>query len=157
VPEPEMLVAAELVMFACALPPLIVIPLVALSPNTFCVWPSTCTPFAVKPSVVPIFIALACMITFAFDVISMLPSDSILISLFAESMTILFFLVLSTIVIFSAPCLSSKMMRWPQRDLISFVLFFAESLTSTGSCVLLHSAPTTIGRSTSPCSNTTSS
>jgi len=96
------------------------------------------------------------MITFCCALISMSPALSIFTTLFALSSTILFFFVLSTIVTFSAPSLSSKIMRWPDRVLTSFVLFFDESLFSTGCCWLLHSAPITIGRLMSPCSNTTS-
>ena len=139
------------------LPPPIVMPLLALSPNVFCEWVSSDWPLPVMPSFVPTLSALECMITLVLALISMSPSHSILTILLTESRTILFFFVLSTIVIFSAPCLSSKMIRWPQRDLISLVLFLPESLTSTGSCFLFHTAPITIGRSMSPCSNTTSS
>jgi len=131
--------------------------LLALTPNVFAEWVSSEEPLPVTPSEVPILIALAWMITLVFAVTSMSPSDSILMILLTESRTILFFLVLSTIVIFSAPSLSSKMIRCPQRDLMSFVLFLPDWLTSTGCCVLLHTAPITIGRLMSPCSNTTSS
>jgi hypothetical protein len=156
-PDPETVVAAAFETLIVVLPPPIVIPLDALTPNAFAECVSSDAPLPVTPSVVPTLSAFECMITLVFAITSMSPSDSILTILLTESRTILFFFVLSTMVTFSAPSLSSKMIRWPLRDLMSLVLFFPDALTSTGSCFLLHSAPMTIGRSTSPCSNTTSS
>jgi hypothetical protein len=83
----------------------------ALTPNVDVAWLRTSLPLPVSLPEVPIFNALQCMMTLASAVTSMSPADSILTTLFAESMTILFFFVLSTIVIFSAPSLSSKMIR----------------------------------------------
>ena len=49
--------------------------------------------------------------TFCFALISISPEHSIFTTLFAESRMILFFFVLSTMVTFSAPSLSSKTTR----------------------------------------------
>ena len=88
--------------------------------------------------------------------ISMSPSHSIRTFLLAASRTILFFLVLSTIVTFSAPSVSSTITRWPCFDLISLTSFLPLPLFSGAFCGSFHSAPMMIGRATSPCSNTTS-
>ncbi|MEZ4368341.1 MAG: hypothetical protein R2939_18990 [Kofleriaceae bacterium] len=93
----------------------------------------------------------------SFDALTtMSPADSTRISFLAESRTILFLRVESTMTMCSAPSLSSKITRWPERDLMTLVKFLPDSLVSGGGCALLHTPPTTIGRSTSPCSNTTS-
>jgi hypothetical protein len=92
------------------LPSTIIEPL-ALIPNVELACVSTCWPLPVSLSDVPIFSALLWMMTFAADLMTMSPSLSILTILLTASRTILFFFVLSTIVTFSAPCLSSKMMR----------------------------------------------
>jgi hypothetical protein len=104
-------VAGLLDTFIVVLPPPIVMLLVALSPKVAAEWLSIDAPLPVTVSVVPTLSALECMITLVFAMTSMSPSDSILKTLATESRTILFFLVLSTIVIFSAPSLSSKMIR----------------------------------------------
>jgi len=83
----------------------------ALRPNVEVAWLSTCWPCAFRVAEVPILSALLWRMKFAADLMTMSPSHSILTILLTESMTILFFFVLSTIVIFSAPSLSSKMMR----------------------------------------------
>jgi hypothetical protein len=105
------LVAAPLETLIVVVPPPIVIPLVALSPNVFAEWVRSDAPLPVMPSDVPTFSAFECITTLAFAITSMSPSDSILMTLLTESRTILFFLVLSTMVTFSAPSLSSKMIR----------------------------------------------
>jgi hypothetical protein len=156
-PDPETLHAALLEVLITTCEPETVMLEVAFTPKVDFAWVSTSLPLPVSFSVVPIFKALQCMITFALAFTSMSPDDSIFTHLFAESMMILLAFVLSTMVIFSAPWVSSKITRWPERDLISFVLFLPDSLFSTGSCFLLHTEPMTIGRLTSPCSNTTSS
>ena len=86
-------------------------PELALTPNVDAACVSICCPSPEKVLDVPTFRALLCMMTFCEAFTSMSPSDSILTTLLTASSTILFFFVLSTIVTFSAPSLSSKMMR----------------------------------------------
>ena len=88
------------------------------------------------------------------DLIAMSFDDSMLTDLAATSSTTLFFLVESTIVTFSAPSVSSKMIRCPDFDLMTLISFLPLALVSGGGSFLFHSEPMTIGRSTSPCSNT---
>ncbi len=83
----------------------------ALIPNVDVACVSTFCVLALNVWLVPSVSDFACMITFCFALMTMSPADSILMTLFAESSTILFFFVLSTIVIFSEPSLSSKMIR----------------------------------------------
>jgi hypothetical protein len=110
-PEPETCAAGLLLTFIVTELPLTVIDPLALSPNVDVAWLSTCWPLAFRVADVPILSALLWRMKFAADLISISPSHSILTILLTESMTILFFFVLSTIVIFSAPSLSSKMIR----------------------------------------------
>ncbi len=110
-PEPDTCDAGlfDTLIWICE--PVIVISPDALSPNVCAAYDSSCCPEPLSFSVVPSLSALECMITFCFALTSMSPSHSILTSLFAESRTILFFFVLSTIVTVSLPSLSSKITR----------------------------------------------
>ncbi len=110
-PDPDTCVAGLLLtLIVTELPSTMTFPL-ALSPNVELAWLSTCWPLPVSFSDVPILSALLWMTMFAADLMTMSPSDSIVTTLLTASRTILFFFVLSTMVTFSAPSLSSKMMR----------------------------------------------
>ena len=110
----------------------------------------------IAPVFAVIFTVLPWMTTLpAAALIAMSLLDSMLTVLAATSRTTLFFLVESTTVTFSAPSVSSKMIRWPVFDLMTLTSFLPLALVSGGGSFLFHSEPITIGRSTSPCSKTT--
>ncbi len=113
---------------------------------------------ALIPPVLDVILTfLPWMITSPDDALIVMSLDDSIETVFSlVSRTTLFFLVESTTVTFSAPSVSSKMIRWPDFDLMTLISFLPFALVSGGSCFSFHSEPITIGRSTSPCSNTTS-
>ncbi len=106
-------------------------------------------PFAV------IFTDLPWMSTWALALMVMASADSMLVTLSAVLIETLFFLVESTTVTFSAPSVSSKMMRCPLFDLTTLTSFLPSLFDSGGFCLSFHSEPITTGRSISPWTKTT--
>jgi hypothetical protein len=91
--------------------PVITISADALIPNVDVACVSNCLLSDLMPSLVPTFSAFECMITFCFAITWMSPVfEMILTTLLTESRMI-WFCFESTIVTFSDPSLSSKMIR----------------------------------------------
>ncbi len=126
------MVAAPLLTFAVTFEP-IVKPPEAMTFNVPTAWLSTVCPDPLI-ELAPILRVFECTMTLSLASMISSPLLWTFTTLLAASKMILFFLVLSTRTMRSAPSLSSKIMRCPPRDLMSLVLFFPVVLFSTGFC-----------------------
>ncbi|MEZ4401727.1 MAG: hypothetical protein R3B06_16995 [Kofleriaceae bacterium] len=109
-----------------------------------------------SPVFAVILTVLPCIKTLpAADLMVMSPSDSMLTVFFATSRWTRFLFDPSMTETDSLPSVSSNTIRCPTLDLMTLTSFLPSGLVSGGGSPLFHTEPMTIGRSMSPCSNTT--